>query len=50
MEAARLHGLTRALASPEQRLLRMKIAYTQAVAVTRPRIQVLQEVRPGLAT
>jgi uncharacterized protein YaaN involved in tellurite resistance len=43
IEAARLHDLARAIASFEQRLLRMKIAYTQAVAVTRPRIQAIRQ-------
>jgi len=43
IETARLHGLARAIGSFEQRLLRMKIAYTQAVAVTRPRIQAIRQ-------
>ncbi len=43
VEAARLHGLARAIGSFEQRLLRMQIAYTQAVAVTRPRIQAIRQ-------
>ena len=43
VEAARLHDMARAIASFEQRLLRMKIAYTQSVAVTRPRIQAIRQ-------
>ena len=43
IEAARLHDLARAVAALEQRLLRMKIAYTQSVAVTRPRIQAIRQ-------
>ncbi|MGB0749154.1 MAG: toxic anion resistance protein [Magnetospiraceae bacterium] len=43
VEAAKLHDLARAIASFEQRLLRMKIAYTQSVAVTRPRIQAIRQ-------
>ncbi len=43
LEAARLHDFARTIAAFEQRLLRMKIAYTQSVAVTRPRIQAIRQ-------
>lgn len=43
MEPARLHDLARRIASFEQRLLRMKIAYTQAITVTNPRIQAIRQ-------